>query len=333
MAILCLSKNWIDFIKRVNNIIVAYNFKNQPVYVKDFKITNAIKILSNELLYPNAVKTKENTLCLMHGGPFSNIAHGCSSVISLNLGFKYAEYVVTECGFGSDLGFEKFMDIVSPLGFKPDCVLLCISLKSILYHNQNNKVEKKSDQISNGLKMLNQHIKLITSFGIKPIIAINKFRDDNKKLLEILVKWIKKNEIKYSFCSPELGSSSFKQLSGLVINQCKQKNNLKKIYKDDQNLKKKINIIVHNVYGLKSDAIFSKVAKEKLNKYRNLNYPVCFAKTPYSFSSDPKKLVYNPNDKLIIDDVLLANGAKLIILICGKIYRMPGLPKNPNAED
>lgn len=335
MAILCLAKNEDDFVERINNIIVAYDTKNKPIYVKDLKLSKTIRKLSKNLLCPNALATNENTLCLMHGGPFANIAHGCSSLISINTAFKYAKNIITECGFGSDLGFEKFMNIVSPQYDKPDAVIVCISLKAILYHGTttDNKNDWK-DQLHLGLENLKQHVKSINNFGINPIIAINYFKNDNPAQLKALEKQLKALKYKFCLCSPVVdGYKSFAKLASLIRREHINSNKVKPLYRPNQPLSEKINTIVRQVYGLNTQIVYEPKAKAKIAMCNKYPYYICMAKTPLSLSSDPKNLIYNPYDKIVIRDFVLAHGAQFIIPICQGIYRMPGLPKKPNAQD
>lgn len=331
MVILCLSKNIDDFIEKINNIVIGYDFKNNPVYVRNFNLDRSIKILAANLIKPNCLLTKENNLCLMHGGPFANIAHGCNSIIALNESFNYADYVVTEAGFGSDLGFEKFVDIMGREYNVPDAVVLCVTTKSIFYHS--NKCKDWKEQFDIGLKNLIQHINLIKWVGYNPIVAINKFINDKKEQITYLTKWLKDQKVRFAICDPVItGVKSFDELTKLVVDETKKTKKIKFVYELNDSLATKIQNIVTNIYGLNTKVQYEDLAKLKLKKFNNLKYYVCMAKTPITFSSDKNDLVYNKQNKIVIKDILVSTGAKLIIPVCESIFRMPGLPKIPNAQ-
>ena len=331
MVILCLSKNIDDFIEKINNIVIGYDFKNNPVYVRNFNLDRSIKILAANLIKPNCLLTKENNLCLMHGGPFANIAHGCNSIIALNESFNYADYVVTEAGFGSDLGFEKFVDIIGREYNVPDAVVLCVTTKSIFYHS--NKCKDWKEQFDIGLKNLIQHINLIKWVGYNPIVAINKFANDKKEQISYLSKWLKAQKVRFAICDPVItGVKSFDELTKLVVDETKKTKKIKFVYELNDSLATKIQNIVTSIYGLNTKAKYEDLAKLKLKKFNNFKYYVCMAKTPITFSSDKNDLVYNKQNKIVIKDILVSTGAKLIIPVCESIFRMPGLPKIPNAQ-
>ena len=333
MAILCLSKSMDDFVNRINNIVVAYDIKKKPIYVKSFKLDNAIKELAKKLLYPNCVATYNNNLCLIHGGPFANIAHGCSSTISINTAYKYANYVVTEAGFGSDLGAEKFINIFSREYAQPDAIILCVTFKSILYHCNELELGWK-ERFDIGTKNLMQHINSLRNFGIDPIIAINLFPNDKKEEIDYLINFLKSKKLLYSITSPSMvGQKSFKNIVE-ILNKCLCKPiKIKYTYNLNDSTKTKIDKIVSKVYGFKTKVEYEKLAQDKLKLYDNLNgYYVCMAKTPISYSSDLHKLTYSDKDKIIIKDIIIANGVKFVIPVSQGIYRIPGLPKVPNAQ-
>jgi len=331
MVILCLSKNLDDFIKRINNIVVAYTKNKKPIYVKDFHLDNSIRILAENLMKPNCLSTLKNNLCIIHGGPFANIAHGCNSIIAINEAFRYAKYVVTEAGFGSDLGFEKFVDIIGREYGVPDAVILCLTLKSIFYHSK--KCSDWHEQFDIGIKNLAQHIKLIRNTGYNPVIAINKFKDDKIDQINYLTKWLKKQKLDFAFCNPMSNKkSTFEKLVKLVIKATQCKNKIHFAYQLNDSITKKIQDIVTNIYGFNTKVQYEPLAKSKISKFNNFNYYICMAKTPISFSSNKENVIYKKTDKIIIKDILISHGAKLIIPICEGIFRMPGLPKVPNAQ-
>ena len=331
MVILCLSKSLDDFIKRINNSIVAYDKNKKPIYVKAFNLDNAIRILANDLIRPNCIATLKNNLCIMHGGPFANIAHGCNSIIAINEAFKYAKYVVTEAGFGSDLGFEKFVNIIGREYALPDAVVLCATLKSIFYHSK--KCADWHETFDIGIKNLIQHVELIRATGYQPIIAINKFTNDRKEHLDYLIKWLKKVKVDFAIVDPTSNNSkSFEPLVKLVVKETKTDKKIDFTYQLNEPLTKKIQNIVSKIYGFDTEVQYEKLAMSKINKFKNFNYYICMAKTPIAFSSDKNNVVYMKTDKVIIKDILISHGAKFIIPICESIFRMPGLPKVPNAQ-
>lgn len=333
MAILCLSKDSNDFIDKVNSIIVAYTFDNKPVYVKQFNIGSTIRRLTYNLFMPNAVQTGYGNMCFLHGGPFANIAHGCSSIISTNTAFKYADLVVTEAGFGSDLGLEKYIDIVGDQYLNPNCVVLCVTTKALIFHGKEN--ENKIEQLKSGFSNLLQHINNIRSFGVELIVAINKFVGEKEQAYEdVVVEWLKNNNIEYSLCDVfNNGETGALDLAKKILNDKKYKirPTINKIYELTDSLENKIRKIAKRSYGI-SNITFTEQAKIKLEEYKNIPYYVCMAKTPLSFSSNPKNLIFNPNDEIVIKNIELNNGAKLLIPISDGIWRMPGLPKQPRAQ-
>ncbi len=331
MAIFCLSKNIKDFKDRVNNIIVAYNKKNKPVRVKDFKLNNQLDYLIEKLFQPNVVKTKENTLTLMHGGPFANIAHGCNSLVALQTADHYAKTVITEAGFGADLGCEKYIDIISSLYAQPDAIIFVITLKAVINHAKANKDIKK--QIDDGLRLVNQHLKTIKNYGYDPIVVINQFKDDNLNQLKYLEQQIK-NQFKVNVFKIDPVNQGKKSATALAkyLTKLHLVKKVKRVYQLNEPLDIKIQKIVHTAYGLKTKVKYAKLAASKLKTYKNLPYYVCMAKTPYSMSSDQTKVVFNENDEVLISDFVIAHGAQFIIPITGTIFRMPGLPKVPNVQ-
>ena len=330
MTIFCLSKTIDEMIERINNIIVAYTKDNQPVYARVFHLENSIRKLMERVFKPNGVFSLNNNLCLMHGGPFANIAHGCNTIIALNTALKYGKYVITEAGFGSDLGMEKFIDIVGQQYMYPDCVVIACSLRSIIQHS--NKTGNEIEDIKLGLTNLQQHINNIKAFGVNFVVAINKFTNDSEESINFLSNWLNEQNIPFALCDGfNLGAAGAVDLAKKVIEQSNKPCTIKPIYKITDTLENKIKSIVNRAYGL-HNIVYLDQAKEKLVKFNNLPYYVCMAKTPLSLSTDPKNLIYNPEDEIVIQDIIIANGAQLIIPICQGIFRMPGLPKQPNAS-
>lgn len=330
MAILALSKNKQDFINRINNILVAYTYNNKPVYVKDLKINDNLGILVDKIIYPNALSTLNNTLCLMHAGPFANIACGYNSLIALNTSLAKAKYVVTEAGFGADLGCEKFIDIISRLNnTQPSSVVICTTIKSLLNHGKVS--EDKISQLCSGLTNLQQHIDFIKSINLKPVVAINCFKDDNLALLSYLVNYLTKTNIPYAKVNPAT-NEGFIDLAKVVIANISH-SKIKYVYDLNDGLNTKITKIAKQVYGINNKIIYSPLAKKQVNfiNKKAKGFYLCMAKTPYSLSSDKNNLVKSKTDKIKIDNFRINYGAKLIVALTESIFTMPGLPNNPNA--
>lgn len=332
MTIFCLSKTVEEMLNRIERIVVGQNTSGKNVTVGEFKINwNFIRNLIDQLMQPNVLSTKEDTLCLMHGGPFANIAHGCNSIITLNTASKYAKYVITEAGFGADLGCEKYINIVSQQYRWPDAVVVVVTIKSIMLHGTN---ENKLIALKEGLINLMVHINAIKGYGFNPIIAINQFDDDTSEQIEIVTNWAKEQKIAIATCSPYAeGKTSYKSLIKLVNKEINKRHyNLFSTYSRFDKLDSKLDLIIKKVYGLNTKYILSPTAALKFKQIQKLPYYVCMAKTQYSLSSDPTKLVYSPNDTIEINDFVILHGAEFIIPICGEIFRMPGLPKTPNVQ-
>ncbi|GHU26279.1 hypothetical protein FACS1894152_0530 [Bacilli bacterium] len=335
MAIFCLSNNVQELQERINNIIVAYSTQNQPIYVKDFNITGAIfKILKNAL-YPNAVQSLEGNLALIHGGPFANIAHGCNSLFATKTAMNIANYTVTEAGFGSDLGAEKFMDIVcNNGGISPNAVVLVASVRSLKMHggaDAKNLGVEDIKSLTIGLENIQQHIKNIKAFNVPLIIAINQFASDTKQELKTLANFFAKEKVPYSLTTLFAdGSKGAIDLAKQVIKLTNVKSTLRPVYKINEPLDVKINKIVTRCYGA-TKVEYSPLAQNKLKTYLNKKSYVCMAKTPLTFSDDPKEIIINKPITIHVKDLIIANGANFIIVMAGSIFRMPGLPKVPAA--
>ena len=339
MAILCLSKDEADFRRRVNNIIVAYTFDEKPVYLKDLKISNAILKLMREALKPNLVQTAENNPALIHGGPFANIAHGCNSIIALNLALKLGDIVVTEAGFGADLGAEKFLDICCPTGgFKPDGVVMVATIRALKLHGgvlfeelDNSNVEAMLKGIDN----LKTHLENIKKYGLPVVVAINHFASDSKEEIEALTKWCKDNGYEVSFVDSFLkGGEGAIDLANKVTSMLEEKpSKYHKLYDYNLPIKEKIEIVAKEIYRAK-DIEFAPLALEQIAKYEALGYDktaVCIAKTPLSFTDNPK-IQGAPKDHTIhVKEVTLSSGANFVVALTGSVMTMPGLPKVPAA--
>ena len=339
MAIMCLAKNEGDFIERVKNIIVAYTFDDKPVYLKDLNISKAIDKLMREALKPNIVQTQEHNLAFVHGGPFANIAHGCSSLMATKLALKLAPVVVTEAGFGSDLGAEKFFDIKSRIGnLNPNCVVLVATIRALKLHGGVNfeDLEKENiEALEIGFKNLEQHYQNMRKYNVPVVVAINHFKQDSDNEVKKLIELLNKNYYPYAFLDGFLkGGEGSRELANKVMEILDtKKSDFSPLYSLNLSIEEKIEKIAKEIYRADSIEI-SEVAKAKIEQYRLLgreNLPICIAKTQSSFSDDAKLLNAPRNFTLHVKDVSLSNGAGFIVVYTGNILTMPGLPKIPAA--
>ena len=339
MAIMCLAKNEGDFIERVKNIIVAYTFDDKPVYLKDLNISKAIDKLMREALKPNIVQTQEHNLVFVHGGPFANIAHGCSSLMATKLALKLAPVVVTEAGFGSDLGAEKFFDIKSRIGnLNPNCVVLVATIRALKLHGGVNfeDLEKENiEALEIGFKNLEQHYQNMRKYNVPVVVAINHFKQDSDNEVKKLIELLNKNYYPYAFLDGFLkGGEGSRELANKVMEILDtKKSDFSPLYSLNLSIEEKIEKIAKEIY--RADGIeISEVAKAKIEQYRLLgkeNLPICIAKTQSSFSDDAKLLNAPRHFTLHVKDVSLSNGAGFIVVYTGNILTMPGLPKVPAA--
>ena len=341
MAIFCLSNDLSDLEKRIGNITIAYDKNNKPVYAKDLNAQGPMTVLLKEAIRPNVTQSLEHNPAIIHGGPFANIAHGCNSVIATKSALKLSKYVVTEAGFGADLGAEKFLDIkCRKANIKPSCVVIVATVRALKMHGGVEKENLKTENIGalkEGLSNLDRHINNIKKFGIEPIVAINHFVLDTKKEIQTIINFCKNLNVEVSNCKHWAeGGAGTVDLAKKVVRVC---NNLKKqkfkfLYNDSKSLWEKIEIIAKEIY--RADKITAtEEIKQKLNTFENngfKNFPVCVAKTQYSFSTDPKLKGAPTNHEIPIRDVRLSSGAEFIVVICGSIMTMPGLPKIPAAD-
>ena len=336
MAILCLSKDMQDLKRRLGNIVIGYNKQNKPVTCRDLKADGSLAVILKDAIKPNLVQTLENNPVLIHGGPFANIAHGCNSIIATNMALKMGDYVVTEAGFGADLGAEKFLDIKCRLLEKtPDAVVIVATLRALKYHGGVNKEDCSKENIEAlkiGIHNLLRHIDNIKKYGITPIVAINKFVTDTAKEIEIfkeklngvvevglLENWAK-------------GGEGAIDLAQKLTKICETKNEFKYIYDTNDTVEAKIKAVAQKIYGA-TDVEYSDTAKEQLKELNDSKFPVCIAKTQYSFSDDPKDLLGDKPFNLHVTELKLKEGAEFIVVLTGKIMTMPGLPKKPAAEN
>ena len=339
MAILCLAKDSEDFKNRVNNILVAYTFDNKPVYLRDLRISNAIMKLMREALKPNLVQTEENNPTLVHGGPFANIAHGCNSIIALKMALKLGDVVVTEAGFGADLGAEKFLDICCPTGgFTPKGIVMVATIRALKEHGG---VEFDNLQIPNvealklGVANLKLHLENIEKFGLPVVVAINHFEDDSKDEIEWLTKWCEDNNYSVSFVDGfAKGGEGSIDLANKVNQMLATKpSNYHKLYDYNLPIKDKIETVCKEIYRA-GEVIFSEEALKQIDQIEKLGYTktaVCLAKTPLSITDNPKIYGAPIGCTINVREVKLSAGANFIVALTGKVMTMPGLPKVPAA--
>ena len=340
MAILCLSTDIKDLKRRIANIIVGYNKENEPITAHDLHAEGALTVLLKDAINPNLVQTLEHTPAIIHGGPFANIAHGCNSIIATKTAMKLADYTITEAGFGSDLGAEKFLDIkCRKANLKPDAVVCVATIRALKYHGGQSKEEVKQENLealSNGLHNLNRHLdNLKNKFGLNVIVAINKFSTDTDAEIELLSSKLKEQGIEMSLVeSHQKGSVGAIDLAEKIVKLTEKPEDFRFIYEDEESIKVKIEKVAKNIYGAES-VEYSDEAIKQINKIEKMGYsklPVCIAKTQYSFSDDAKNLECKEPFTLHVNEILLKAGAEFIVAITGKIMTMPGLPKVPAAE-
>lgn len=341
MAILCLSTDIKDLKRRIANIIVGYNKENEPITAHDLHAEGALTVLLKDAINPNLVQTLEHTTAIIHGGPFANIAHGCNSIIATKTAMKLADYTITEAGFGSDLGAEKFLDIkCRKANLKPDAVVCVATIRALKYHGGQSKEEVKQENLealSNGLHNLNRHLdNLKNKFGLNVIVAINKFSTDTDAEIELLSSKLKEQGIEMSLVeSHQKGSVGAIDLAEKIVKLTEKPEDFRFIYEDEESIKVKIEKVAKNIYGAES-VEYSYEAIKQINKIEKMGYsklPVCIAKTQYSFSDDAKNLECKEPFTLHVNEILLKAGAEFIVAITGKIMTMPGLPKVPAAEE
>lgn len=336
MAILCLSQDMQDLKRKLGNIVIGYNKQNKPVTCRDLKADGSLAVILKDAIKPNLVQTLENNPVLIHGGPFANIAHGCNSIIATNMALKMGDYVVTEAGFGADLGAEKFLDIKCRLLEKtPDAVVIVATLRALKYHGGVSKedcLKENIEALKIGIHNLLRHIDNIKKYAITPIVAINKFVTDTDKEIEILKEELN-GVVEVSLLENwAKGGEGAIDLAQKLTNICETKNEFKYIYDINDTVEAKIKAVAQKIYGA-TDVEYSDIAKEQLKELNDSKFPVCIAKTQYSFSDDPKDLLGDKPFNLHVTELKLKEGAEFIVVLTGKIMTMPGLPKKPAAEN
>ncbi len=336
MAILCLSKDIRDLKRRLGNIIVGYNKEGKEVTCKDLKADGSLTVILKDALNPNIVQTLEHNPAIIHGGPFANIAHGCNSIIATKMARKLGDYVVTEAGFGADLGAEKFLNIkCRNMGISPDCVVIVATMKALKYHGGATKDEasnKNIEALKVGINNLVKHIENIKSFGVNPIVAINKYESDFEEEIKILEEYMNKEDVGYSLLENwAKGGEGAVDLAEKVVKLCDKPHTFKNTYELGDSTKTKIEKVAKVIYGAEG-VEYTEKAEKQISKIGNVNMPICIAKTQYSLSDDPKNLLCDKPFKITVNSVELKAGAEFIVVKTGKIMTMPGLPKKPAAE-
>lgn len=340
MAILCLSTDIDDLRRRIENILLGYRYDGTMFTVKDLGVAGAITVLLKDALNPNLVQTTENTAAFIHGGPFANIAHGCNSVLATKMAMSYGDYVITEAGFGADLGAEKFFDIkCRKSGLQPKLTIVVATAQGLKMHGGisiDQIKEKHTEGIRKGLENLAKHVDNIRSFGQNIVVAFNKYASDDKEEIAIVEQYCKDNNIGFALNNAFVeGGEGAKELANIVINTIENNPSSKLVfpYADEDTIAYKIEQVAKKIYGA-THIEFTAVAKRKLALLKSTDmdlYPVCIAKTQYSFSSDAKAFGVAKDFEIIINDIVINRGAEFIVAIAGDIMRMPGLPKVPQA--
>ena len=340
MAILCLSKDLNDLKRRLGNIVIGYDNKGKEITARMLKADGAMTVLLKDAIKPNLVQTLEGNPCIIHGGPFANIAHGCNSIVATNIAMSLGDITITEAGFGADLGAEKFLDIkCRNINTHPDAVVLVATIRSLKYHGGMPKedIAKESiDYLEKGMNNLYKHIhNLKEVYGLNVVVAINRFSADTNKEISFLEEKLNKIDVDYAVTDGySLGSDGSIELARKVLDNINKPNNFNYAYDINDSIKEKIYKVSTKIYGAK-DVEYSEVALEKLSlleeKYNNIS--ICIAKTQYSLSDDPKNLDPKEDYNIHVTDLVLKAGAEFIVVLTGDIMTMPGLPKVPNSEN
>ena len=340
MAIFCLSNDLRDLENRIGNITIAYTRDRKPIYAKDLNAQGPMTVLLKEAIRPNITQTLENNPAIIHGGPFANIAHGCNSVIATKTGLKLSDYVVTEAGFGADLGAEKFFNIkCRKSGLKPDCVVIVATIKALKMHGGVSKEELKNENVKalkKGLVNLERHINNVKKFSLPVAVAVNHFISDTDREVNTLIDFCKKLGVKISLCTHwSNGGEGTKDLANIAVEMCeKNKSKFKFLYEDKMPLFKKIETIAREIYQA-SEVVADTKIRDQLKDFESKGYgklPICVAKTQYSFSTDPSLNGAPSGHVLPVREVRLSSGAEFIVVVCGAIMTMPGLPRVPAAD-
>lgn len=338
MAILCLATSLENLRERLAKIVIGYTYEDEPVTVKDLGVEGALTLLLKEAIKPNLVQTIENTPAILHGGPFANIAHGCNSLLATKTAAKLGDYVVTEAGFGADLGAEKFLNIKARIGeFEPSAVVIVATVRALKMHGGVDVADLKDENVAaleKGMKNLKKHVETVEQFGLPFVVAINKFPTDTKAETDFIYQWCEKEGIEVSLADIfSQGGKGGTDLAEKVVKKAEEEGNFKHLYDVEDSLESKIRTIAQKVYGAKDIELSSK-AKEQIAHYEKQgwgNLPVCMAKTQYSLSDDPTLRGRPENFTINIRELRPSIGAGFIVVLTGDVMTMPGLPKKPAA--
>lgn len=341
MAILCLASDLDDLKRRVGNILLGYTYDDQPFTVNDLGIAGAITVLLKDALRPNLVQTTENTPAFVHGGPFANIAHGCNSILATKMALTYGDYVITEAGFGADLGAEKFYNIkCRKAGLQPKLTVLVATAQSLKMHGgvpESKIKEPNLDGVRNGLANLDKHVENIKSFGQSIVVTFNRYGTDTDEEINLVKQHCEKLGVGFVVNNVFAeGGEGGRELAEMVVDMIENKPSqpLQYTYNDTDSVREKVKKVAEHIYGANS-VVYTTLADKKLKQIESLgisHYPICIAKTQYSFSSDSKAYGVAKDFELKVRDVIINNGAEMIVVIMGEIMRMPGLPKEPQAK-
>ena len=340
MAILCLASDLDDLKRRIGNILLGYTYEDKPFTVNDLGVTGAITVLLKDALLPNLVQTTEQTPAFVHGGPFANIAHGCNSVLATRMALTYGEYVITEAGFGADLGAEKFFDIkCRKAGLRPELTVLVATAQSLKLHggvDEKRIKEPNPAGIRRGLANLDKHVENLKRFGQSVIVTFNRYAQDTEEEIALVADHCRDLGVGFAvntvFAEGGQGGEALARLAVDTIEK-NPSQPLSFCYADDDPVRVKIEKVSKTIYGA-SSIVYTSLADKKIKQIESLgisHYPICIAKTQYSFSSDPKAYGVAKDFELKVQDVIINNGAEMIVVVMGEIMRMPGLPKNPQA--
>ena len=342
MAILCLAKDMDDLKRRIAAIVIGYNTDGEPITAGDLKVAGAMGMLLRDAIKPNLVQTLENTPCLMHGGPFANIAHGCNSLRATKLGLKLADYCITEAGFGSDLGAEKFFDIKCRIGgLKPSCVVLVATVRALKYNGGVPKAElakENTDALKDGIVNLGKHIENMQKYGLPVIVAINRFMTDTDAEIEIIEQYCRDMGVDFSMCEVfAKGGNGGVELAEKVVEVCERggEMNFAPIYDEKASIDEKINTIAKEIYGA-DGVVYTPKAKKAIARLEKQGFgklPICMAKTQYSLSDDPSLLGRPSEFEITVREVRVSAGAGFVVALTGDVMTMPGLPKVPAANN
>ena len=340
MAILCLAKDEDDLRRRIENILLGFTIDNKPFTVKDLGVAGAITVLLKDAIAPNLVQTTEHTAAFVHGGPFANIAHGCNSVMATKLAMTFGDYVITEAGFGADLGAEKFYDIkCRKSGLQPKLTIIVATAQGLKMHggvSLDQIKEPNAEGLTKGLANLDKHIENLRSFGQTVVVAFNRYANDTEEEIDLVRQHCAAQGIGFAVNNAFVeGGNGAVELANLVVDTIENQPSepLRLVYNDDDTVEEKISKVACNLYGANM-ITYSTAAKKKLKRIQELGYghfPICIAKTQYSFSTDPKLYGVVKDFEFHVRDIVLNAGAEMLVIIAGEIMRMPGLPKEPQA--